>query len=234
MVLKITELYFLIQQSINVCANTIWDFKRCDNRFGFKYPGRIPGQIYANFFYYFSKKEDTILDLFSGSGTGIDVGKLMNRKLIGFDLNPSRKDIIQFDLLKDSNPFSENYLQAVFCDPPYFNMNSKLYSDKKTDLANLNLIDFIKSLELIIKKFYKSIKKNGFIAIIISNKRERGKLIDLEYKVNRIYSNYLRLVHKIIVPYYQTKYQNENVENSFKSRKFLLIGHRTLFIFQKQ
>jgi len=55
----------------------------------------------------------------------------MNRNVIGFDLNPLREDIIQFDLLKDSNPFKENYLQAIFCDPPYFNMNLTLYSNKK-------------------------------------------------------------------------------------------------------
>jgi len=232
-VFTISELNLLISHSINICTNSIWNFNTCDKRFGFKYPGRIPGQIYANFYYYFSKKGDIILDLFAGSGTSLDVGLIMNRKVIGFDLNPSRKDIIFFDLLKDSNPFSENYFQAIFCDPPYYNMNSKKYSDKKTDLSNLDLNDFIKSLELIILKFYNSIKKNGYLAIILSNKREQGKLIDLEYEVNKIHSQYLTLTHKIIVPYYHTKYQNKNIENSFRSKKFLLIGHRTLFIFQK-
>ncbi|MHA1271803.1 MAG: DNA methyltransferase [Promethearchaeota archaeon] len=229
----ISELYNLKQQGIKICSNTIWDFDKCDNRFGFKYPGRIPGQIYANFYYYFSKKGDKILDLFSGSGTGIDVGLLMNRIVIGVDLNPTRNDILKFDLLKDPNPFENNFFQAIFCDPPYYNMNSNLYSNKNTDLANLNLDQFIQSLSIIVRKFYRSIKKNGYLAIIISNKKERGKLIDLELIINEIFSKYLELTHKIIIPYHQTKYQKLNIEYSFKNRKFLLIGHRTLFIFKK-
>ncbi|MHA1758269.1 MAG: DNA methyltransferase [Promethearchaeota archaeon] len=229
----ISELYNLKQQGIKICSNTIWDFDKCDNRFGFKYPGRIPGQIYANFYYYFSKKGDKILDLFSGSGTGIDVGLLMNRTAIGVDLNPTRNDILKFDLLKDPNPFENNFFQAIFCDPPYYNMNSNLYSNKNTDLANLNLDQFIQSLSIIVRKFYRSIKKNGYLAIIISNKKERGKLIDLELIINEIFSKYLELTHKIIIPYHQTKYQKLNIEYSFKNRKFLLIGHRTLFIFKK-
>lgn len=224
----------LDKYGIKLCLNSFWDFKFIDNRFGYKYPGRIPGQIYANFFYYFSEENDIILDLFAGSGTSIDVGELYSRKVIGFDLNPSRKDIVQFDLLMDSNPFDNNYFQAIFCDPPYFNMNSTLYSSKKTDLANLTLKDFLRALELIIFKFYKSIKNEGYLAIIISNKREKGRLIDLEFEINNIYSKYFKLIHKIIVPYYQTKFHKKSVVESFKSTRFLLIGHRTLFIFQKK
>jgi len=227
------ELEWLQENQLNISSNTIWDFKKCDDRFGFPYPGRIPGQIYANFYYYFSKKEDVILDLFAGSGTGIDVGNFLNRRVIGFDLNPSREDIIQFDLLKEPNPFSDNYFQAIFCDPPYYNMNSRLYSDKKTDLSNLNFNEFINAIELVITKFYNSIKNKGYFAIIISNKREKDSLIDLEFKLNEIYSKYLKLVQKIIVPYYNTKFQKKPIEYSFKKRKFLLIGHRILFIFQK-
>ena len=228
------EINFLKKHGIRACENSVWDFKVCDKRFGFKYPGRLPGQIYANFFYYFSNKNDTILDLFAGSGTSIDVGKLMNRNVIGYDLNPSRKDIIQFDILKDTNDFPKNYFQAIFCDPPYYNMNYKLYSNKKTDLANLDLYNFVKSMELIDIKFNRSIKKNGYFAIIISNKRQYGKLVDLEFKINEIFSKRLTLVHKIIVPYYNTKYQKLLNENHFIINKFLLIGHRTLFVFQKR
>jgi len=98
----------------------------------------------------------------------------------------------------------------------------------------LDLNNFLKSLELIIVKFYKSLKKKGYLAMIISNKREKYNLIDLVFKINEIYSKYLILKHKIIIPYHQTKFQKEFIENSFKIRKFLLIGHRTLFVFQKE
>ncbi|MHA1196167.1 MAG: DNA methyltransferase [Promethearchaeota archaeon] len=228
-----SEANFLKLKNIKLFSNSVWVFNRCDKRFGFKYPGRLPGQIYANFFYFFSRERDLILDLFGGSGTSLDVGQLMNRKVIALDLNPSRKDIIKFDIMKDQNFFPENYFQLIFCDPPYYNMNYRLYSDKKTDLANLSLDEYLRSLVLINKKFYNSLKRDGFLGIIISNKREKGKLIDLEFEVNKIFSKKLTLVHKIIVPYFNTSYQKLHSQKNLIFKKFLLISHRTLFIFKK-
>ena len=76
--------------------------------------------------------KDVILDLFCGSGTGIDIGKDYDRKVIGFDLNPYRKDIIKFDVLTDKNPFLDRVLDHIFLDPPYFNMNKGKYTKRKT------------------------------------------------------------------------------------------------------
>jgi len=42
-----------IQKKIDLSkikTNSNWHFKKCDPRFGFKYPGRIPGQIYIILF----------------------------------------------------------------------------------------------------------------------------------------------------------------------------------------
>jgi len=54
-----------------------------------------------HFFYYFTKPKDVILDQFCGSGTRIDTGNNFDRKVIRFDLNSFRKDIIKFDILRD-------------------------------------------------------------------------------------------------------------------------------------
>lgn len=36
----------------------VWNFPRCDDRFGIDYPGRIPGQIIEHLLYYFTEPFD--------------------------------------------------------------------------------------------------------------------------------------------------------------------------------
>lgn len=220
---------------LNIIKTTsIWNFGKCDSRFGFKYPGRIPGQIYINLYYFLTKENDYILDGFSGSGTGIDVGKYMQRNVIGLDINPSKKDIIKFDLLIDRNPFKKETFQLIFLDPPYFDMNRGKYTKERTDLSNLKLKDFLSAIEIIIKKLLPSLKYYGYLSIIISGKREKGgELIDLSCLCKAIISKYLKLIHKISVPYDNTAFHTTEWREICLKKKIILIGTRDLLIFKK-
>jgi len=60
-----------------------------------------------------------------GSGTTIDVAKELNRRVIGYDLNITRPDIIYNDARKI--PLENDSVDFVFVDSPYSN-NIK-YSD---------------------------------------------------------------------------------------------------------
>lgn len=216
-------------------TNSNWHFSKCDPRFGIKYPGRIPGQIYINLYYFFTNKNDYILDVFCGGGTGIDTGKFMERNVIGLDLNPIREDIINFDVLIDKNPFNRNVFQLIFLDPPYFNINKGKYTNFKTDLSNLNLDDFLDAIELITTKFYQSLKNNGYYSIIISNKREKGDVFyDLGFLVTKTILKYFTQIHRISVPYENTAYHNEKWRKICLERKKILIGTRDLLIFKKK
>ena len=228
---------FIITSSgkkFEICLNSVWDFPKIDSEYGnSSYSARIPGEVYLHFFFYFTRPRDVILDLFCGSGTGIDMGNDFNRIVLGFDLTPFRKDITKFDVLEDRNPFFNNVIDHIFLDPPYYDMNKGKYTKKPSDLSNLNYNDFFLALETIIKKFYRSLKLEGYIGIILSNKRSKGNLLDIEQDTNTLFSEYFTLKHKIIVPYYNTYDQSYDRAKLWSQKNFLLIGHRTLFIFQK-
>ena len=53
----------------------------------------------------------------AGSGTTIDVAKELERQVIGYDIVPYRKDIIQHDARKI--PLDDNSVDFVFIDSPY-------------------------------------------------------------------------------------------------------------------
>lgn len=71
---------------------TFWNFASCDPRFGFTFPGRIPGQIVLNLLHYFTEPGDRVVDPFGGSGTTLDVCRHMNRRCLIYEppANPGR------------------------------------------------------------------------------------------------------------------------------------------------
>ncbi|MBI5583654.1 MAG: hypothetical protein HY892_07500, partial [Deltaproteobacteria bacterium] len=77
---------------------TSWNFNSCDPRFGFQYPGRIPGQVVLNTLYYFTEPKGLVVDPFGGSGTTLDVCRHLGRRCRIYDLKPARDDIIRHDI----------------------------------------------------------------------------------------------------------------------------------------
>jgi hypothetical protein len=80
-------------------ATTLWDFPRQsygkhpkgDN----KYPGVTPALLIWNLVWRYTEPGDLVVDPMCGSGTTIDVCKEEGRRVIGYDIAPTRPDIIQ-------------------------------------------------------------------------------------------------------------------------------------------
>lgn len=69
-----------------------WDFKNCNpNLYSHKihdYPATFVPQLVRKIILAYSNENDTILDMFSGSGTTLVEAKILKRNCIGIDLNP--------------------------------------------------------------------------------------------------------------------------------------------------
>jgi len=102
-------------------ATTLWDFPKQsygktlkgDN----KYPGVTPALLIWNLVWRYTESGDLVVDPMCGSGTTIDVCKEEGRRVIGYDISPTRPDIIQNDARKI--PLPENHVDLVFVDSPY-------------------------------------------------------------------------------------------------------------------
>jgi DNA modification methylase len=66
----------------------VWNFPKCDPRYGLNYPRRIPGQIVENILYYYTEPFDIVVDPMAGGGTTVDVCKAMFRRYQAYDINP--------------------------------------------------------------------------------------------------------------------------------------------------
>lgn len=168
-----------------------WDkdlFNKCGNR---KYKGNFMPDIVVNSLLRYTKEGDLIVDCFAGSGTSIDVCKLLNRKCYATDLNSSREDIIEADAQTHIYPICKH----IIMHPPYTSVIK--YSNKNEDLSNVwdeknktqdfNL--FLEKLDKVIKNILPSLEKGGFITFVIGDIFSKGEYIPLHSMCFNLFKN---------------------------------------------
>ena len=123
-----------------------------------------------NLLYLYTEPFDIIVDPFAGGGSTIDVCKKRFRRYFVTDRKPiveREKEIRTHDLTEGlPKPPSWQDVKLVYLDPPYWKQAEGQYSDDPTDLANMSLEDFNKSLAGIINGFAKKLT-DAHIALII-------------------------------------------------------------------
>lgn len=111
----------LLKVGIKVQPYDVWQFNSSHAGFGSQHPGRIPGELVAHVLYFFTKRGDTVLDPMAGSGTTLDVCRLMGREGVGFDIDHRHgRDDIRPHNLSLGWPEAVSSADLIFWDPPYF------------------------------------------------------------------------------------------------------------------
>jgi sensor protein fixL len=75
--------------------SSIWSFPNRGNwgTHDSKYPGNCSPYVFRNLILRYSKAGDWILDPFAGGGTSLIEAKLLNRNIIGTDINPKALEV---------------------------------------------------------------------------------------------------------------------------------------------
>ncbi len=119
-------------------ATTLWDFPTQsygETRKGdSKYQGVTPAFIIYNMLQRYTDPGDLVLDPMCGSGTTIDVCREEDRQVIGYDISPTREDIIQNDAR--SIPLDSDTVDMVFIDSPYG--DNVDYNDQPGNIGTLS------------------------------------------------------------------------------------------------
>jgi len=119
-------------------ATTFWDFPK--QSYGLtpkgnnKYAGVTPALIIYNMVWRSTNPGDLGGDPMWGSGTTIDVCKEEKRRAIGYDIHPTREDIIKNDAR--NIPLADDSVDMVFIDSPYGD-NIK-YNDEPKNIGNIS------------------------------------------------------------------------------------------------
>ena len=188
-----------------------WEWNDCDKRFGDDWPGRIPAQLIAHIFFYFSKPNDLIFDPMAGGGVTPDTCLALSRRCWAFDMSdrPDTRPEIEphtWASLSTANQFnstpanpltsSKEKPDLVIFDPPYFDKKASDYGEKSiSGLPKKEYLEFLESFFALLKQ---NTKKRTKLAFINADWRDfQGKpAAEESHEASILIDDYLSILNK--------------------------------------
>ena len=231
-------------------TNTVWSFPNRGKwaTHDAKYRGNWSPYIPRNLILRYSKESDLILDQFAGGGTTLVEAKLLNRNIIGVDVNPDSLERCRekCDFVRDNcgqvyikqgdarklDFIPDESVDLICTHPPYANIIK--YSDNiENDLSHLNVKKFLEEMKKVASESFRVLKKDKFCAILMGDTRQKGCMIPMSFDVMKIFQETgFTLKELIIKEQHNCKATGFWKTNSVKYN-FLLIAHEYLFVFRK-
>lgn len=214
-----------------------------------KWRGNWSPYIPRNILLRYSEENDLVLDQFAGGGTTLVEAKLLNRNIIGVDVNETalarcrekinfehsgangkvylyKGDARTLDFIKD------NSIDLICTHPPYADI-IKYSEDIEADLSHLKVKDFLIAMRDVAAESYRVLKKDKFCAVLMGDTRKKGHMIPMSFEVMKLFQSAgFKLKELVIKEQHNCKATGYWKTNSVKYN-FLLIAHEYLFIFRK-
>ena len=214
-----------------------------------KWRGNWSPYIPRNIILRYSKEGDIVLDQFAGGGTTLVEAKLLNRDIIGVDVNDAAlarcrektdfehegacgKVYIHKGDARNLYFIPDESIDLICTHPPYADI-IKYSEGLENDLSQLGVKEFLKEIKKSASESYRVLKKDRFCAILMGDTRKKGCMIPMSFEVMKIFQDAgFRLKEIIIKEQHNCKATGYWKTNSVKYN-FLLIAHEYLFVFKK-
>ncbi len=214
-----------------------------------KWRGNWSPYIPRNILLRYSNENDLVLDQFAGGGTTLIEAKLLNRNIIGVDINDvalrcckektnfkhegangkvyiRKGDARKLDFIPDKS------IDLICTHPPYANIIK--YSDGiEGDLSNLNTRNFLEEMKKVALESYRILKNGRFCVILIGDTRQNSCMVPMSFDVMNIFINAGFKLKEIIIKEQHNCSSTEYWKINSIKYNFLLIAHEHLFVFKK-
>ena len=214
-----------------------------------KWRGNWSPYIPRNIILRYSQEGDSVLDQFAGGGTTLVEAKLLNRNVLGVDVNPIAlercKEKCTFERENCGNVeirlgdarnldfLEDNSVDLICTHPPYANI-IQYSEDIENDLSRLDIKAFLMEMGKVAQESYRVLKKGKFCAILIGDTRKKGMVQPLAYETMRVFELAgFKLKEIIIKEQHNCKATGYWKTNSIKFN-FLLLAHEYLFVMKKE
>lgn len=176
---------------------SVWDIVKSREESKLGHPAMFPVELCRRLIKIYTKKGDVVLDPFMGSGSAVIAARDLERKGIGFDINPdyvklakkrlSQQKLVRLEVEEPDiycedarnllNYVKPNSVDLVITSPPYWNIHTRKrtadykeprpYSSLEGDLGNIP--DFNKFMDELKSIFKKvhTVLKNGKRCVVI-------------------------------------------------------------------
>jgi ParB family chromosome partitioning protein len=166
------------EQSWLIKPSDNWNFSpvfygRIDGEEGHGY---VPGEVYANCLFYYTKPGDVVVDPMAGGGQIFRVYEDRARwmrpepwdlDIYGFDLTPRGQYAHRITAHNLRQRFPMDHADYIVMDVPYFGMVDQAYSDSPDDLANMPIDQWETSITAIAIACATA-QKPGYLCTVIS------------------------------------------------------------------
>ena len=231
--------------------NTVWSFpKRGDwATHDAKWRGNWSPYIPRNILLRYSNEGDMVLDQFAGGGTTLVEAKLLNRNIIGVDVNDIALErchvktdfeieeakgnvYIRKGDARNLNFVSDESIDLICTHPPYANIIE--YSENiAEDLSKLKVKEFLSEMVKVAQESYRVLKKGKFCAILMGDTRQKGHVIPMSFEVMKIFEAVGFKTKEIIIKEQHNCRATGFWKTNSVKYNFLLLAHEYLFVFKK-
>ncbi|GHU89765.1 hypothetical protein AGMMS49925_00840 [Deltaproteobacteria bacterium] len=213
-----------------------------------KWRGNWSPYIPRNLLLRYSQEGDFVLDQFAGGGTTLVEAKLLNRNVLGVDVNPAALErCCEKTAFSYSNAgqvytkqgdarqlgFVPNESVDFICThPPYADIIH--YSeDIDYDLSRFPVKQFLEEMNSVAAECFRVLKPGKFCAILMGDTRKKGCVTPMSFDVMKIFETAGFTAKEIIIK----KQHNCKATGYWKTNSvkynFLLLAHEYLFVFRK-
>jgi DNA modification methylase len=222
---------------LRIQPTTLWDYPSQHYGEGFQgdptYKGATPSYIVWNLLQRYTKKGDLVIDPCAGSGTTLDVARDLDRRALGYDVHPARKDIFRVDARKLPQELTGK-ADFVFIDPPYSTHLD--YGPDPRDIGKLDAADgkYYDAMDQVVREINRVLKPGRHMALYVSDSYVKGKgFYPIGFELFAILRKHLEPIDIVSVVRHNKTLDMGNYRKAAEEGNFFLRGFNYLFIMRK-
>jgi len=209
------------------------------------YVGATPSWVIWQLLQRYTAERDLVVDPMCGSGTTIDVARDVNRRALGYDLKPTRKDVFRADSRK--LPLEDGVADFAFIDPPYSTHVD--YSDDPRCIGKLDAggddggAAYYAAMTQVFDELFRVLKPDRCLGLYVSDsfrkhkganaRSPRGLFMPIGFRLFEILSRRFEAVDIVCVVRHNKKLEQGNFRKAAEEENFFLRGFNYLFVMRK-
>ncbi|MCC7193484.1 MAG: hypothetical protein IT444_11945 [Phycisphaeraceae bacterium] len=223
---------------LRIQPTTLWDYPSQDYgevQQGIPgYKGATPSYIIWNLLQRYTKPGDLVIDPCAGSGTTLDVARDLDRRALGYDLAPTRKDIFRVDARK--LPLEDEKADLVFIDPPYSTHIN--YSEDPRCIGKLDVSSgsnaYYEAMDKVLGEIHRVLRPGRHMALYVSDSFVKGNgFFPIGFELFSLMRKRFEPVDIVAVVRHNATLNMGNYRAAAEEGNFFLRGFNYLFIMKK-